>query len=292
MDAYSDSGELFVIQQAYYTGEYQQVISTDVSRYSDEGKVKAQVLIYRAKIQVGKANEVIQELEKKKGVVDFEIVKAYAEYQKNSKNKALSTVEEIISKHKDNGTVQFIGGLVLISEGKYDEALQLLSNHEGSLECVSLIVEIYLRTDRIEEAEKQVRDAKKWAQDNIVFNLTEAWVDLKVGGSDKYQNAYYIFEELNGRTVKSLSGQAVSQLQMNRIPEAQEAIDEALKLDPSNTNVLANNITLNIINGKDYGDIESNLEQVEKDHPNLVDLQAKSQLFDKIVEKYSKQIAA
>lgn len=277
---------MFTIQQAFYNGDYNQVVTVDISGFKDSNKLKASVLVARAKIYLGKAKQVSAELS---GNKDLEIVREYANYTEGRKD-ALSNIEKIIAEESNNEIVQFMGGLTLAAEKRYNDALMLLGNHEGSLECISLIVQIYLIQNRVDLAMKQVQEAKKIAQDNIVFNLSEAWVNLRKGGQDNCQSAYYIFDELSSGgipTVKSLVGQAVAELQMGRIPEAEQSLAQAGQLDAENPDVLCNSIVAATLAGKDVLDLESKLEHVQKDHPSLVDLEEKAQLFDKIIAKYN-----
>lgn len=47
----------------------------------------------------------------------------------------MKTVEELIESSSDNATVQVLGAIVLQLEGRSDEAIALLSKHQGSLEA-------------------------------------------------------------------------------------------------------------------------------------------------------------
>uniref|UniRef100_A0A060TEV6 Coatomer subunit epsilon n=1 Tax=Blastobotrys adeninivorans TaxID=409370 RepID=A0A060TEV6_BLAAD len=296
MDPFSDSGELFSIQQAYYIGDYQGVLAIDTTNFSDKAKEPANVLAARAKIRLGRANEVTESDASSPGLA---IVQAYAQYSLAKKSggntkQAVESASKIIEQAgKSDSNVQYLGGIILASEGKVDEALELLKNHEGSLECVSLIIHLYLAQNRVEDARKEAEGAKRWAQDNIVYNLAEAWTDLRLNGEHS-QSAYYIYQELTGGapTAKSLVGQAVAHLQQGQFPEAEEELKEALQLDPENAEALANSIALAIVSGKDYADLETKLETVQKDHPSLVDLKAKEDLFSKVVEKYAAKATA
>lgn len=139
-------------------------------------------------------------------------------------------------------------------ENRLEEALDLLSSHEGSLEAISLLVQIYLIQNQLDLASKEIQAAKKWAQDNIVFNISEAWVDLRTGGN-KYQQAYYIYEELasgGAQTVKACLGQVVSQLLLSRYPETETSLTQALELDPENPEALISLISYSIFTGKPY----------------------------------------
>jgi coatomer protein complex subunit epsilon len=51
----------------------------------------------------------------------------------------------------------------------------------GSLvEAVALIVQIHLQQNRADLALKEVLAAKKWAQDNLLVNIAESWVGLRI----------------------------------------------------------------------------------------------------------------
>jgi coatomer protein complex subunit epsilon len=81
----------------------------------------------------------------------------------------------------------------------------------------------------------------------------KAWVALKKGGEGA-QTAFYIYEEVaqsSSSTTQSLLGQAVAELQLNRLPEAEATLNQALAMDPKNANVLANAIVCADRLGKD-----------------------------------------
>jgi hypothetical protein len=45
---------------------------------------------------------------------------------------------------------------------------------------VALLVQIYLQTNHVDLAVKEIAAAKRWAQDSLLFNLAESWVGLKI----------------------------------------------------------------------------------------------------------------
>lgn len=53
---------------------------------------------------------------------------------------------------------------------------------------------------------------------------------------------------------KGLVGQAVSELHLGRIAEAEAALQEAIKIDPHDAEVIANTIVLTVLMGKDATD--------------------------------------
>lgn len=74
-------------------------------------------------------------------------------------------------------------------------------------------------------------------------------------GGEKYQQAFYVFEELAQApatsSVRSLVSQAVAELHLGRTEEAQAALDQALKKEPKFAEAIANLLVLNVIAGKD-----------------------------------------
>lgn len=197
--------------------------------------------------------------------------------------------------------VEYFGGIILIAEGKLDEALELLSFHQGSLEVISLIVQIRLIQNKLDLAAKELKAAKEWAQDNVVYNLSEAWVDFRVGGTSKYEDGYYIYEEISsssGVTLKSLVGQLVSQLQLNRLPEASDTLSQALEIVNSSPGQASAELFINAIatviltNSGDYNEYENKLREIAPEHSYLVDVDEKERLFDEIAAQYGPSVVS
>ena len=70
-----------------------------------------------------------------------------------------------------------------------------------------------------------------------------------------------MFEELaqapSTSSTKSLAGQAIAELHLGRLPEAEFALQQAIERDPKNADVIANTIVLSILSGKDPKDLVS-----------------------------------
>lgn len=91
---------------------------------------------------------------------------------------------------------------------------------------------------------------------------------------------------------KSLVGQAVAELHLGRLPEAEAALQQAVQKDPNDMEAIANSIVLNVISSKDTSEPTSSLKGIAPEHPLLVDLQEKSSLFDQAAGKYSAKVAS
>lgn len=68
-------------------------------------------------------------------------MKAFAQYSSGSTSNAVSEIAKLVEAESENVTAQLLGGTVLHGAGKTEEALSLLSKHQGSLEAyeVSLL---------------------------------------------------------------------------------------------------------------------------------------------------------
>lgn len=222
--------------------------------------------------------------------------KALVALAKNDVSSAISLAE---GSDSEDSTVQICAGTVLAANGEYPKAVELLSKHQGSLEAVALLVQIHLQNNRTDLALKEVAAAKRWAQDSLLINLAEAWTNIRVGGSEKYQSAYYVYEELAsapGAKGKSLVGQAVSELLLGRVEEAESALNQVLEGEDADADAIANALVLQYVVGKGLGaraaELRESLEANNAEHAMLADLKEKESIFDAAAGKYSAKVAS
>jgi coatomer subunit epsilon len=137
MDPYSAEGELINIHNHFHQGQFQEVVDFDTSALSAENALPARVLALRAKIGLGEAEDVLTDI---KGEKEPELVAigGLAEFTLGKTDAAVKTIEKVAASNGDNPTVQIIGGTVLQAAGKAEDALALLSQHQGSRMSVSI----------------------------------------------------------------------------------------------------------------------------------------------------------
>lgn len=79
-------------------------------------------------------------------------------------------------------------------------------------------------------------------------------------GGEKYQQAFYVFEELAQAaatsSTQSLVSQALAEIHLGRLDEAEAALQQALSKDPKDADAVANTIILNTIAGKDTKELK------------------------------------
>ncbi|KAF2005761.1 hypothetical protein P154DRAFT_518480 [Amniculicola lignicola CBS 123094] len=289
MDPYSPEGELINIHTAFHAGAFQQVLEFDTSSFSSTNKLPARILKLRSQIALGQSKAVASELSSEK-TPDLVAVRLLAESE--SGKDVVADIKKLVEQHgQENLTVQLLAGIILSKAGEVEEALAVLSKHQGSLDAVALIVQIHLQQNRADLATKEAQRARKWAQDSLLVNLAEAWAGMREGG-DKYQSAFYVFEELASTTATqsphSLVAQAVSELHLGRLPEAEAALQEAINLDDSSADTIANLIVLNVLLGKkeEAATLRAKLQEADKDHRALADWREKKEEFEKAKAKY------
>ena len=295
MDPFSGEGELLNITTAFYTHAYQTVLDFDTSALSASNKSAAQVLKYRAQIALGRSSSVISSLKSSKDAASRSIL-ALAQHTSGD-SQGLETATSLAESESEDATVQICAGTVLASAAEYATAIDLLQKHQGSLEAVAILAQIHLAQNRTDLALKEVAAAKRWANDSLLINLAESWTNLRVGGSEKYQSAFYVFEELSttpGTTSPTaLVGQAVSEMHLGRWEEAQVALDQALAMENASVESIANSLVLASITGKKDAvpDLMESLKERDSQHALIKDLEEKSSLFDNAAKKYSAKVA-
>jgi coatomer protein complex subunit epsilon len=126
MDPYSAEGELVNISNHFYQGQWQEVVDFDTSIFSADNALPARVLVLRARLALGQAEDVLAEVKGAKEP-DLQAIGALAEYQLGK-----DSVSKIESLPTDNLTVQLVGGTLLQAAGRSEEALALLTQHQGS----------------------------------------------------------------------------------------------------------------------------------------------------------------
>ena len=282
--------ELVNIHTAFHQAQYDQVITFDTSSFSSSNALAVRILQLRAQIALGQYTTVIDSISasEEKSTPDLAAAKLLAQHLTGDSS-ALDSATSLASSNADNLSVQILVGTLLAHAAQYEEALALLQQHQGSLDAVALIIQIHLLQNRPDLAAKEARSARNFAQDALLVNLAESWIGMREGG-EKYQQAFYVFEELaqspSQTSVNALVAQAVSELHLGRYPEAEVALQQALEKDAANKDALANSVVLYSI----LGDADKAAEfraKLGAEHELITGLGEKKELFASAAEKYS-----
>lgn len=171
----------------------------------------------------------------------------------------------------------------------YDNALRT-ANRANGLEELSVKVQVLLKMDRIDVAEKEVAAMQAIDEDATLTQLANAWTYLGKGG-EIVQEAVYIYQDLlerHGATDQILNGLAACRLAMGKSDDAERVLKEALTKNPNCPTTLANVICSSKYKNKPAELVAryfAQLELVAPSDPWLLDYRKKEIEFDQLAQK-------
>lgn len=201
---------------------------------------------------------------------------------------------------QDKGqTIRCAAATALFLDGDAEEALNTLSVNGAAgskeIECVALGVHILLSIHRLDLAEKEYLAARTWADDSLLIQLIEAWIGLAKGGRST-QQAFYAYDELaqnpcaagTVNAVPSLIGKATALAANGDWAGANKQLDEALRLDSNNAEILANKAVVEAhIEGSSASETYlQQLKQVNAGHPLLNEYEALEKAFGEYASSF------
>eukprot|EP00270_Netrium_digitus_P008855 TRINITY_DN2673_c0_g2_i1.p1 TRINITY_DN2673_c0_g2~~TRINITY_DN2673_c0_g2_i1.p1 ORF type:complete len:290 (-),score=48.67 TRINITY_DN2673_c0_g2_i1:256-1125(-) len=262
---------LFQLRNHFYLGAYQAAINeSSVTGLTETETVERDCLVYRSYIALGSYQLVIDEISSSSPTA-LQAVKLLAQYlgKPSETEQVLATLQEwladsVIGK---NTTLLLIAGTIYSHEQNYNDALKH-THAGGTLELMALNVQIFLKMDRVDFAEKQLKTMQQVDEDATLTQLANAWVNLGLGGA-KIQEAFYIFQELCDKyawTVLLMNGSAVCHMHMGRFEDAENLLLDALNKDAKDANTLANLVVCGLHRGKPVTRYMNQLRTVAPHH--------------------------
>ncbi|KAK4052548.1 hypothetical protein OIO90_004316 [Microbotryomycetes sp. JL221] len=173
-------------------------------------------------------------------------------------------------------------------------------------ECLGILTHLYISLGLASRAQTLLSSPSitSFTSDSLLSQLLTARTSLATGPKQRYEQAFYVYEELRGmqggREEGTLSGVCVSEATLGRWDEAVTATAQALELNPGHATSLANFIALarHYVPPRDATTepltVErayATLQQVDPTHPFLLDLADKDALFDTAASKFGVQAA-
>eukprot|EP00898_Chlorokybus_atmophyticus_P004384 jgi/Chlat1/4947/Chrsp32S04941 len=292
---------LFLARNSFYLGAHQAAINEAAAlpaNLSDQDATERDSLVYRSYIALGSYQIVIDEIASN-APTSLQAVKLLAQYFASEQNKdmVLSTLQQWLSdpSYSLSGPLLLVAGVIYSNEQDYVNALKCLFTGAGvssgnlKLELMATSIQAYLRMDRVDIAEKELRNMQSVDDDHTLTQLSTAWVNLAVGGP-KTQEAFYIFQELGDKytwTVRLKNGSALASMQMGHYEEAERDLLEALNKDSNNLDTLANLVVADLHVGKP---VTRYLNQIRTSGPNHAfakRINAMEAAFDRAAQQFS-----
>ncbi|POY73811.1 hypothetical protein BMF94_3352 [Rhodotorula taiwanensis] len=249
--------------------------------------------------------------------LDTRAVSALATYLAGETEQAVGDLEELLAELGEQGLeqdgqgegrlVRAVVGTVWILEGdeqRREEGVEVLREavelgHDQ--ECLGLLSHLYISLNLAPLSTSLLTSPSTTAitSDSLLSQLLIARSHLATGPTQKYQDAYYVFEEIKnmqgGRGEGVLSGVGVAQATLERWEEARDAVNEGLEMNPTHPTLLANAVALALHTGKTQAQADELLAQLrsaDAHHPLVQDLEAKSALFDDAAAQFQPSVAA
>merc|ERR1711970_306286 len=285
--------ELFLIKNSFYIGNYQQCMNEaqKLQPSTPELRLERDVFLYRALICQRKYGVVLSEI-KPSAPPPLQALKLLAKYLQapSSSSAVVDELESLLGGSVDlsNTALLIVAGTIYCHEENYEAALRAL-NQSDALECRALMLQTYLKMERLDAARKELKTLQEKDDDATITQLGQAWTHIATGG-EKLQDAYYIFQELldkNSSTAALLNGQAVCFLGQEKYEEAEAALQEALEKDPNNPDTLINLMVLAHRTSKVGSLYLAQLRDEHKNHKFVQDLCNKEDEFTRLVKTYA-----
>lgn len=239
----NDPDELYTLRNLFWLGNYQQAINEagSLSRCPSHLKDEKEEFVYRSYLALGQYDIVLNEV-KENAPIGIRAIKVLTSHMSNptSLEVAQMQIQEWISE-SDNQTLSIVSAILYMMDDNVKEAVKVLRNAR-SMEQHALLIQLYLRMDRLDLAQKELKVLKGKDEDCSLSSLATAWTNLYAGGA-KIQEAAYIYDELvdkYGGSSLLLNGLAVAKLHQGQYDEAESLLQEALTKAPADPDTLAN----------------------------------------------------
>ncbi|GAA5821678.1 hypothetical protein JCM3770_004765 [Rhodotorula araucariae] len=308
--------ESFYIVQLFSQGSYRSALSA----YAEHPSPSPLLTLYAARAHLALTppapSAATQLLSSVPETLDTRAVAALARYLAGEQEDAVGELEELLAELGEQGLEEgddvggrFVRGVVgtvwvLEGEERREEGIEVLREAVElgkDQECLAILSHLYiqLHLPHLSTALLTSPSTTAFTSDSLLSQLLIARSNLATGPASKYQDAYYVFEEIKGmqggRGEGVLNGVGVAQALLGRWEEARDATNEALEMNPTHPTSLANAAALTLHTGKPEAaaqEILGQLHAADPSHPLLADLAAKASLFDEAASRFAPSVAA
>ncbi|SCZ98282.1 BZ3500_MvSof-1268-A1-R1_Chr7-1g09082 [Microbotryum saponariae] len=314
MDTISDA-DYYVIS-LFQNGSYRSALSA----YSELPSASTLPTLYAARAHLALSppspSDALSLLSSLERTLDTRALTALANFLSGDHERAIEELEEVQIELGEGGLEEqeegrFVRGVLATvwwlsgEEGRREEAVEMLYEAVqlgADQECLGILTHLYqsLSLPQRSLALLTSPQTTSFTSDSLQSQLFTARTNLSLGPKQRYEQAYYVYEEIKGlhggRGESTLAGVAVSQACLGRWDEAVQAILEGLEMNPSHPTLLANFIALARYYTPNAQDSEAltvekalaSLQALEPTHPFVVELKNKSDAFDEAAGKFGK----
>ena len=187
-----------------------------------------------------------------------------------------------------SSSVQLTAAHVFLSAGMKKEALQCV--HQGStMEHLTLCVQIYIILDRLDLAQKTLKQLRRTDEDSMLTQLASVQVALATGSSMAGEAAHTLnqISEQYGPSPMLLNLTACAHMQAGNYKEAEGKLQQAREeFSANDADTLVNSIVVSQYLHKPVGDLTAALKQHYPNHFLSVGIDTVEGAFDREAIKY------
>lgn len=288
----SGAEELFELRNYFYLGNFSAAITEgETVSLDDHGaQIERDVILKRIAASQGNYDAVISSVTDSSHV-SLQAVKLLCTLlnDPSSKEAVLATVTAWLTDDVAlaSESLVLMCGIIYAHVGDHDNALRACSRCPQALEHIAVKVQLLLRMDRADVAEKEIAKMQRLDEDATLTQLAAAWVHLAKGGSTA-QEAVYIYQDLlerHGATDPILNGLALCHMALGKSDDAERVLQEALAKNSNFPATLINVVTSAKYKNKPAELVRRYLERLGQVAPNcewLREFTAKEAEFDSL----------
>jgi len=300
-----ESSALYHVKQQFILGAYKSLIDTPLPDANSPDYIPTLIYIARSHIALNSASDALALIPSSSDNVALKAVLALANYVSSPSESTLEELRDLAVEiesddegegegtEKDRALVRVLAGTAFAIAGEVEEALETLGSDTEDLEAVAVIVQIYLSIHRPDLAKKTFERIKNSAEDDLLLQLIESTIGL-VTGKDGYKDSSSFYSEQLGNPSLSsphlLTARGVTRLLRNEVQEAKSDLDEALEMNKGDAETLAALVVaagLGAAKAEEREALWNQLVAEHSTHPMVLDVNAKSTLFDEAMTKFS-----
>lgn len=287
----SGAEELFELRNYFYLGNYAAAITEgETVSVDDQGaQIERDVILKRIAAAQGNHAAVLSSVSDSSHVA-LQAVKQLSTLLTDpaAKDAVLAAVAAWLTDDVAlaSDSLILVCAIIYAHVADYDNALRACSRCPQALEHVAVKVQVLLRMDRADVAEKEVEKMQRIDEDATLTQLASAWVHLAKGESA--QEAVYIYQDLlerHGATDPILNGLALCHLALGKYDDAERVLQEALAKNPNFPATLINVATSAKYKNKPAELVRRYMERLGQVAPNcewLIEHAAKEAEFDSL----------
>ena len=186
MSSAMEPDELYTLRNLFWLGSYQLAINeaNSLTKLPPHLVTEKQEFIYRSYLALEQYHIILSEIkDSPKTPISLLAVKLLASFMKDpsTKETALLQMQEWLSDPNaaNSTTLQLVAATLYIHDDNIKEAIKIL-HHGVNMEQNAILVQLYLRIDRLDLAQKQLKAMKAVDEDGVLVMLATAWTHLYV----------------------------------------------------------------------------------------------------------------